>query len=786
MADNAERGVIFTLKAQVDPASRQIIDSFANDLKSRQSQIDELISNSASAIAQTMAQTTSTAASSSARVTQINQDAVTQFFDNTEQAAKAWEQSQAKRATDEAARQAAIKDASLMTIEELYAEREAAGRAAFDREKSIYESALAEEEQAFREYFDHIEELKRKALDSTQEITDEEVQLAHVLERAAVDSIANREKAEDRFRKAETRERQRSVSEAIQGIARQDAEHERAAAATQRRNEQISASAGRIISAMSEGTEAVMRFARGISHLGLIGETDLQKLTDSLLAIQGTTEIFTGLIRTIKQVSEGWDAYRRMVILTTEAQIALNAAQATGTAISIASSAASAKQTADTAKNLAATGMLIGAGGLAVNAATRGAAPVVAGQAAGGSILGSMVGGVAGLGSAAIGATSVSMFGATAGLAAGGSALAVGGGVIAAFLSALAGGTSALLTFREALKFGVGGGATQGSIVEAIGTNLFNPFVGLLQYGNAPFLDAGQQSVGGQRDEAAKRLTEAEAFRARAVAAAVEDEKRINELVRERETLQRSQEQSQREANAHRMSMLTAEERRADIINQIAKAENDQSLGLQERARQVKSLSEQRLQVEREIYQEQRRAAQETLDKAKQELATKEQQLRTAQEAAMSAQERFGLLAPEEQQALLEARQQFQAGAGNVDVEQLRKLRGFSGALDEQIAGEARRRAQQAGFGAFQGEDLRRIQQLEAERQRIQVQVQAQANVIAKLEIDVESVSKEINKQISAQWKTILEDLASNIATLQANENKLNQQRIQRFVRGQQ
>ncbi len=766
MADNAERGVVFTLKAQVDPASRQIIDSFANDLKSRQSQIDELIANSASAIAQTMAQTTSTAASSSARVTQINQDAVSQFFDNTEQAAKAWEQSQSKRATDEAARQAGIKDASLMTIEELYAEREAAGRAAFDREKSIYESALAEEEQAFREYFDHIEELKRKALDSTQEITDEEVQLAHDLERAAVDSIANREKAEDRFRKAETRERQRSVSEAIQGIARQDAEHERAAAATQRRNEQISASAGRIISAMSEGTEAVMRFARGVSHLGLIGETDLQKLTDSLLAIQGTTEIFTGLIRTIKQVSEGWDAYRRMVILTTEAQIALNAAQATGVAISAASGGVGQR-----------------AAGSAVGGIAGGVAGGAIGGAAGGSILGSMVGGVAGLGTAATGATSLTIGGTTFGMAAGGSALAVGAGVIASFVGALAGAVSGLLTFREALKFGVGGGATQGSIVEAIGTSSFNPFVGLLQYGNAPFLGEGEMSVGGQRDETSKRLTEAEKFRAQAVKMAAEDERRINELVRERETLQRSQEQSQREANAHRMSMLTAEQRRADIINQIAKAENDQSLGLQERARQVKSLSEQRLQVEREIYQEQRRAAQETLDKAKQELATKEQQLRTAQEAAMSAQERFGLLAPEEQQALLEARQQFQAGAGNVDVEQLRKLRGFSGALDEQIAGEARRRAQQAGFGAFQGEDLLRIQQLEAERQRIQVQVQAQANVIAKLEVDVESVSKEINKQISAQWKTILEDLASNIATLQANENKLNQQRIGRFNR---
>jgi hypothetical protein len=764
VADNAERGVVFTLKAQVDPASRQIIDSFANDLKSRQSQIDELIANSASAIAQTMAQTTSTAASSSARVTQINQDAVSQFFDNTEQAAKAWEQSQAKRATDEAARQAATKDASLMTIEELYAEREAAGRAAFDREKSIYESALAEEEQAFREYFDHIEELKRKALDSTQEITDEEVQLAHDLERAAVDSIANREKAEDRFRKAETRERQRSVSEAIQGIARQDAEHERAAAATQRRNEQISASAGRIISAMSEGTEAVMRFARGISHLGLIGETDLQKLTDSLLAIQGTTEIFTGLIRTIKQVSEGWDAYRRMVILTTEAQIALNAAQATGVAISAASGGVGQR----------AAGSAVGgiAGGVA-----GGVAGGAIGGAAGGSILGSLATSAtiagAGIGTG-LGAINVS----TAGM----SGIGILGTATAALTLAVADIVMFAQLVKEARAFGIGGGATQGGFVDVVGSSRLNPFAYQAAYYEEIYGEDGM-SPGRERDLSAKRLTEAEKFRAQAVKMAAEDERRINELVRERETLQRSQEQSQREANAHRMSMLTAEERRADIINQIAKAENDQSLGLQERARQVKSLSEQRLQVEREIYQEQRRAAQETLDKAKQELATKEQQLRTAQEAAMSAQERFGLLAPEEQQALLEARQQFQAGAGNVDVESLRKLRGFSGALDEQIAGEARRRAQQAGFGAFQGEDLRRIQQLEAERQRIQVQVQAQANVIAKLEIDVESVSKEINKQISAQWKTILEDLASNIATLQANENKLNQQRIGRFNR---
>jgi hypothetical protein len=764
VADNAERGVVFTLKAQVDPASRQIIDSFANDLKSRQSQIDELIANSASAIAQTMAQTTSTAASSSARVTQINQDAVTQFFDNTEQAAKAWEQSQAKRATDEAARQAGIKDASLMTIEELYAERENVAKSAMDRERELVQSALDNEKAAYQAYDAEIQRLRDKAIFRVEEITDEEIENAKRLEKEVVASIDNRYKAEDRLRAADAKERQRTINDAINEIKRRDAEEQRLAQESERRNNEIKSSATAVIGAFAEGTEAVVKFAGGIAKLGLIGETDLKKLTDSLLAIQGTAEIFIGSAKAIKAVSDGYDAYRRIVLLTTEAQIALNAAQATGVAISAASGGVGQR----------AAGSAVGgiAGGVA-----GGVAGGAIGGAAGGSILGSLATGAtiagAGIGTG-LGAINVS----TAGM----SGIGILGTATAALTLAVADIVMFAQLVKEARAFGIGGGATPGGFVDVVGSSRLNPFAYQAAYYEEIYGEDGM-SPGRERDLSAKRLTEAEKFRAQAVKMAAEDERRINELVRERETLQRSQEQSQREANAHRMSMLTAEERRADIINQIAKAENDQSLGLQERARQVKSLSEQRLQVEREIYQEQRRAAQETLDKAKQELATKEQQLRTAQEAAMSAQERFGLLAPEEQQALLEARQQFQAGAGNVDVESLRKLRGFSGALDEQIAGEARRRAQQAGFGAFQGEDLLRIQQLEAERQRIQVQVQAQANVIAKLEIDVESVSKEINKQISAQWKTILEDLASNIATLQANENKLNQQRIGRFNR---
>jgi hypothetical protein len=85
--------------------------------------------------------------------------------------------------------------------------------------------------------------------------------------------------------------------------------------------------------------------------------------------------------------------------------------------------------------------------------------------------------------------------------------------------------------------------------------------------------------------------------------------------------------------------------------------------------------------------------------------------------------------------------------------------------MDEQIASEARRRAQAAGFGAFQTEDLKRIQSLEAERAQIEVKVKAQAQVIAKLEVDSAAVAKEINKQIDAQFGIIIKEMASQIGT---------------------
>jgi len=231
------------------------------------------------------------------------------------------------------------------------------------------------------------------------------------------------------------------------------------------------------------------------------------------------------------------------------------------------------------------------------------------------------------------------------------------------------------------------------------------------------------------------------------------------------------------------MAGMTIEERRTEILKQIADTEKNTSLTADQRAKQQVQLANQRLQVEREISAEQIRSAQQTLASAKDELATKEQQIKVAQDAAMSAQERFGLLGADEQQALIEARKQFQGGAQNVDVDQLRKLRGFSSAMDEQIASEARRRAQAAGFGAFQTEDLKRIQGLEAERAQIEVKVKAQAQVIAKLEVDSTAVAKEINKQIDAQFGIIIKEMASQIGLSSAKIKELENNMINRLTR---
>lgn len=790
MAENAERGVIFNLKANVDAQAKTNVDAFFESIIGAQTKVASATSTvlataekSAEEIVKAWTAAFGEIKTASAQTHQ-DDSALQAFLAKSNEGYDAFVKAQADRLQTLADAESKQRDVSAMSIQELLDEQSAKTESTYDREKKIVAQALDEELQAMNRYHAALEALRNKASAQSEEITDEEIQDVKRLEKEAVAAIENRQKADDRFSKATESERRKQVADQIAGIRRIDAENERMASEAARRNERIGMSVGRVVSAFSEGSEALMRFANGFKYLGLVGETDLKKLTDALLTIQGTTQVFTGAIRLVRQAAEGYDAYRKVVLLTAEAHTALAAAKtveaaAGGVAGAVAggTSRRAAQQRASDFAGDVAGATIIGVGGAIAGRASAGAGAAGAGAAGAGSTLGALATGAAGAG-----------LGVGAGLGAVGIETAGMGGLTilgtAGFV--LAGALADLYAIKELYKelqiYKPGAGATKGGFVETMGTSSLNPFAYQATYFEELYGE-DEMSPGKQRDKAAKKVLESEKFREAALKRNAEDEKRIAELNREQTASAQTKAQAERDALSHKMAGMTIEERRTEILKQIADTEKNTSLTADQRAKQQVQLANQRLQVEREISAEQIRSAQQTLTSAKDELATKEQQIKVAQDAALSAQERFGLLGADEQQALIEARKQFQGGAQNVDVDQLRKLRGFSGAMDEQIASEARRRAQAAGFGAFQTEDLKRIQGLEAERAQIEVKVKAQAQVVAKLEVDSTAIAKEINKQIDAQYGIILKEMASQIGLSSAKIKELENNMQNRFTR---
>ena len=843
MAENAERGVVFVLRTQVDPAAKAMLDQFAQEIQSKQAMIDSAITASAAATAASITQNQSAVQATTAAVVAATQDAVDYEKTSAEEIVKSWSDAGAakanasKAAVDrviddgqkvseaesksaeeivkswtaaytqvseagvksqtsisdrlgeldanrlEAERAFFEKSAKLqsdsiqqseqlrtvesMSLEELLAERESLARAGYTRERENFDKALEEERQAMERYLAAVAELRQKALTDSESVTDEEILLVHELEQEAVRSVENREKSEAKFRAAESKERARSVNEAIAGMEEHNDRHERMAEEARRRNEQISTSAGRIVSAISEGSEAVMRLARGFGHLGLVGEKDLQKLTDSLLWIQGSTEIFTGLVRSIKQVSEGYEAYRKMVVLTTEAQLALNAATAAGAAIQGAAGAAGAVAGATGGARAAAGAVGDIAGGVAGGVAGGASTSIMARLALGATAAGGSIAGV----------------GAAVGFEAGASSIALFSAALAAAAGGLAGLTSVVLTTREAMKFGVGEGAAKGGIVEKIGTNKFNPFFQLMMLDD----ENGKKSETGQAyadaEAAEKKLGIAQKQRQLNLELEKRDQAEINRIKSEQASLSSQQAATDREMQAARMALLTPEQRRTELIKQLSEVEKNATLTAEDRGRRIIDLSRQRLHAEQEIHRTQLQAAQDAEREDQRKLADINQRIEAERNSMLSAQERFGLMTKEEQQGVLDISQRFRQGAGNVESEDLRKIRGFSGVMDEQISAEARRRAQAAGFGQVQAPDVQRLQGLERQRATIEANIKADATVIAKLEVDSRKVADQINQQIDGQFKIIMQAMAEKIGKMAIDAEKLEAAMLQRFAR---
>lgn len=832
MADDAQRGVTFTLKANVDPSAKAEIDKLTNELTKAQTDLA-----SASASASQQASAAAAAAASAAEATaqatidklkkeleDLHQTIIAQTAAISQQSSAASQASQGEAASASQAIAEKINDANSKVVQE----QEKSAKEIMDSWMQSYDQTADASKQSSAESIATVNQTSETIAERIKRLEAEKAEIRKVsadkeradyihAQLALVEITQRRIEAEEKARlaaekgsssagmdpmflaqdlaaeelkiaeevaakkilfiEAEKKEKAFLVDEELKGLKSIEAEQERAVASAARRNQQLSSSAGRIVSAFSEGSEALMRFVNGIQHLGLIGEKDLQKVQDAILRIQGTTQIFTGLIRMFRQASEGMDAYRRMVELTSQAH-AVSAAAAT------ADTAATELNTAAVVQNGAARSAANG--GMMARAAT----------------------GAANVGTSLINA------GAVVGLEAGASALGVFLAAVGAVAGALFAAVSVIQVFKESLDFGFGGGAKKGSYTEAIGTSAYNPFQRIYAQGQMfeteipilrdiakfipsikgletmdamrrdPFGLLGinkQTSVEKEQVDAAKMEKARQEFREHNLKLQTQAEKEIKEITAERHAIVVKQHAAEQDAHRARMQSMKQEDQRAALIKEIATIEHNQTLEAEDRARKVIALQRERLAVEKEINREQSQGAKEQLRNLEEASKIAERDYEQALKESMSAAERFGLLKTDEQQELVDIQRRFRAGAGSVDVEELKKIKGFSAALDRQIFEEAKRRASASGFGAFQREDLAEIQQLDKERQQLQIKVKAQADVVAKLEIDIDATAREINKQISAQFKIILEEMAKQIADLQGKQTTIENRMINRF-----
>ncbi len=120
----------------------------------------------------------------------------------------------------------------------------------------------------------------------------------------------------------------------------------------------------------SELGESVMRVARGITLLGLVGEKDINKIKDALMGTQAAFDIFGGSLKVVSKLERAWSAYNKMILAGKAAQDAYNASAAVGAAIQAGGSLAAGRGNVARGAGSAAGGMGMAVGtGLAAGGA---------------------------------------------------------------------------------------------------------------------------------------------------------------------------------------------------------------------------------------------------------------------------------------------------------------------------------------------------------------------------------------------------------------------------------
>jgi len=767
------RDVLFTLKAIVDPATRETVSAFAQTVTAAHKQASAAADTAAKSAATAYKRASDDIASASQQLTQTQKAATAAVVAAEKSAADGIvsvhgtladkinaarsridkvEDDRRKRALEKFQRIEAEKvkaaEAGERAIAEAVRRAQEAGVEVGDREIAALRERIAETVNK------RIEKLDQ---DLYQAKLRESERVAAYEEKQAIKHVHDLERAAE----AEERARIKSASAAERASVNAYRASRAAIDDSARASEAFSSKARQAFrEAMTAGAElgeSVMKIARGFVALSLVGEKDLDKLKDRILSMQGAFDLVSGSIQTFLKITKSIEQMRAAIIAATAAQNALNASQTAGAFGGLFNSAAA-----------------IG-GGLAARFGLRAGASTAASSIAG-------TGAYAGAGA---------YLGTGGGVAAGGGTTAAAAGlpimpVTAATVGSLFGltaiGDSAYQTVRNGQFFG---GASRGSFTDIVGGSWLNPF-GYLTAGDVRYQEY-QTARGSERAERAKAAyAAANASRDTMAAQAAGGYGAAASAIHAQAASSfevRTADMSSEEKRAALVKEIADEERRVKDMRAEAAKYDDRLGAIRDAYEQQAVNSEQRIlellhkkqQTEREIAREKKTAAEDALRTSERELENQKRMVDAKRSSLMSAAERFGLMDEEQQQQILELSRRQKRG-DNLTAEELRTLQGAGvESVDKSIAEEARRRAAAAGFNEISHTDQQQLRQMEEQQRKLELVVQDKRDIVVNVQAMSEQKLREVQQAVLNAINTSDKETQ---ARLQQMTNEINDLRL--------
>lgn len=213
--------------------------------------------------------------------------------------------------------------------------------------------------------------------------------IAELRKKAQAEQDRDDQREAERKRRAAEREERDEKKRLAANLKREEKYHADLAKAQETTRKTLAreaeAATGKLITKQDEFRErtmaamgAVVTMGRGIATLGLVGQEDMQKLTDGILKVFGAVDVLRGGIQVFHEMSRGARTYRDILQLTAESERAVAAARAGGGIAQAVGGVAGAAGAAGNASTAFMLGSLARSAGAAATRIGAIAAPAVA------------------------------------------------------------------------------------------------------------------------------------------------------------------------------------------------------------------------------------------------------------------------------------------------------------------------------------------------------------------------------------------------------------------------